>query len=196
MEFDEDRSSPRPTLGRRSFLHTAIAVAATASLPLAVPGSAAWAAPAVRVGRRTLCLHNINTGERFDGAYWADGAYVRDALKRLNVLLRDHRGNAVGRMDPRLLDVLWQVQQRLDSCEPYEIICGFRSRRTNAAKRAASRGVAKDSYHTKGMAVDVRLPGRDLGGIAEQAMAMRTGGVSVYRRSGFVHLDTGPVRTW
>lgn len=200
---DDERAAPG--IGRRGFLGFAAAAFSAAAVPVAT--SAVTVAPvllgsspveaALLVGSvRRIALHNINTNERFDGVYWADGAYKADALKKLDVLLRDHRAKQVCRYDPRLFDLLARVHGTVDSDAPFEVICGFRSRRTNAMARRRSRGVAKESYHTRGMAIDIRLPDAQLRGIAESAKAMQGGGVGFYPRSGFVHLDVGPVRSW
>ena len=196
MRFgDEDEAAP--AFGRRGFLTFGLAALAAATVPpLLLSPATAEAAPLPGASVRRLALHNINTGERFDDVYWANGAYRPEALRTLDVLLRDHRAHQVCRTDPRLFDVLWQVRQKLDSAEPYQVICGYRSRKTNALARRRHRGVAKESYHTRGMAVDVVLPDRNLKGIAQQAMALEAGGVGYYPRSGFVHMDVGPVRNW
>ncbi len=195
---DDDRKAPE--IGRRGFLTFAAAALTTFAAPALVTGAPAQAAPLSGAplvgGVRRIALHNINTNERFDGVYWADGAYRADALKRLDVLLRDHRAKQVCRFDPRLFDALARVHQTLDSDEPFRVVCGFRSRRTNAMARRRSRGVAKESYHTRGMAVDVMLPDVELKAIAEVAKGLGAGGVGYYPRSGFVHIDVGPVRTW
>ncbi len=190
---DDDRKAPE--IGRRGFLTFAAAALTTFAAPALVTGAPAQAAPLVG-GVRRIALHNINTNEHFDGVYWADGNYKADALKRLDVLLRDHRAKQVCRFDPRLFDALARVHQTLDSDEPFRVVCGFRSRRTNAMARRRSRGVAKESYHTRGMAVDVMLPDVNLKAIAEAAKGLGAGGVGYYPRSGFVHIDVGPVRTW
>jgi len=152
------------------------------------------AAPRTRV--RRLRLFNVNTQERFDEVYWRNGRYVGRSLQRLNVVLRDHRARRATRMDPRLFDLLWTVQQRLGSHEPYRVVSAYRSPETNAAKRRVSRAVARNSMHMYGRAMDVRLPDRSAEGIARLAVSMRLGGVGLYRRDGFVHLDTGPPRRW
>jgi uncharacterized protein YcbK (DUF882 family) len=204
MLLGEDERAA-PNMGRRGFLSfaaSALTVAAVPSIvgvatvaPIMLGSSSAEAAPLAGSVRR-IALHNINTQESFDGIYWADGNYKPDALKKLDVLLRDHRAKQVCRYDPRLFDLLARVHGTLNSDEPFEVICGFRSRRTNAMARRRSRGVAKESYHTRGMAIDIRLPDTQLRAIAETAKAMQGGGVGFYPRSGFVHLDVGPVRTW
>ncbi|MBP2311188.1 uncharacterized protein YcbK (DUF882 family) [Azospirillum soli] len=190
---DDDRKAPE--IGRRGFLTFAAAALTTFAAPALVTGAPVQAAPLVG-GVRRIALHNINTNEHFDGVYWADGNYKADALKRLDVLLRDHRAKQVCRFDPRLFDALARVHQALDSDEPFRVVCGFRSRRTNAMARRRSRGVAKESYHTRGMAVDVMLPDVNLKAIAEAAKGLGAGGVGYYPRSGFVHIDVGPVRSW
>lgn len=184
------------TLKRRSFLKLAFGAVACAAGSSALMLPKAAAAFTMDGSVRRLALVNRNTLERFEGVYWSNGAYVQDTLRRLDVLLRDHKANQVCRFDPKLFDVLWQVQQRLDTTEPFEVVCGYRSRRTNALARRRSRGVAKESYHMRGMAIDVRLHERSVRAIAEEGKALAAGGVGVYQRSGFVHLDTGPVRTW
>lgn len=184
---------PADGMGRRGFLRLAAAVAVTP--PALMFGDSALAAGS-GFSQRRLRFHNINTGEEFDEVYWRDGAYLPDAMRRLNVLMRDHRAGAAARMAPELFDALWQVARGLDADSCYKIICGYRTTSTNAVKRRRSRGVAKDSYHTKGMAVDVVLDGRALGALAREAKDLRVGGVGVYGRSGFVHMDVGPVRSW
>ncbi len=200
---DDERAAP--AMGRRGFLGFAAAALSAAAVPsitgmatvapVLLGSSPVEAAPLVGSVRR-IALHNINTRESFDGVYWADGNYKPEALKKLDVLLRDHRAKQVCRYDPRLFDLLARVHNTLDSDEPFDVICGFRSRRTNAMARRRSRGVAKESYHTRGMAIDIRLPDAELRAIAEIAKSMHGGGVGFYPRSGFVHLDVGPVRTW
>ena len=99
-------------------------------------------------------------------------------------------------MDPRLFDVLNTVATRLDSDEYFEVISGYRAPETNAARARGSRRVSRVSLHMSGMAADVRLPGRQAMAIARLAADMQIGGVGLYRRDGFVHLDCGPVRRW
>jgi len=193
----DDRNAPlngRET-GRRGFLTFAAASLTALAVPALLPAAPAQAAPLMS-GVRRIALHNANTNEQFSGVYWADGAYKADALRKLDVLLRDHRAKQVCRFNPRLFDLLARVHQTVESDEPFRVICGYRSRRTNAMARRRSRGVAKESYHTKGMAIDVMLPDVELSAIAEAAMELEIGGVGYYPRSGFVHLDVGPVRSW
>lgn len=187
---------PGAQTDRRGFLRLMTCASVAVAAPSLILANGPAAAAALGISERRLSLMNINTRETFSGIYWRNGQYVQDAMRNLNVLLRDHRANKVTKMDPRLFDALWDVSHGLDADEPFKVICGYRCRQTNNAKRRASRGVARESYHTRGMAVDVALEGRSLRAVATEAKALETGGVGVYGRSGFVHLDVGPVRTW
>jgi uncharacterized protein YcbK (DUF882 family) len=161
--------------------------------PAAQPTVVARAAPAAT---RRLALYNTHTLENIEVVYWQNGRYDPRVLSRLNVFLRDHYANKVGQIDPEVFDLLYVVQAKLGTTEPFRVISGYRSPSTNAALRAESSNVALHSYHMKGMAIDVALPDRRPTAIAQCATAMRCGGVGTYRSSGFVHLDVGPVRYW
>lgn len=193
---NDHQGLPGAQTTRRGLLRWMTGATVAASAPSLIFAGGAAEAAGLGITERRLSLHNINTREEFNGVYWRNGVYVPDAMRDLNVLLRDHRAAKVAQIDHRLFDALWDVCQALDSSEPYKVICGYRSRQTNSAKRRVSRGVARESYHTRGMAVDVALEGRSLRAVAGQAKALETGGVGVYPRSGFVHLDVGPVRAW
>ena len=84
----------------------------------------------------------------------------------------------------------------LETDEPYNLLSGYRTSRTNAYLRSKSRRVAKDSYHMKGKAADLRLSSRSVENIARAASSIKMGGVGRYYRSNFVHVDSGPIRTW
>ncbi len=99
-------------------------------------------------------------------------------------------------MDPALLDILHALQPSDDGSRPLEVICGYRSPETNARLAAVNPGVARNSFHVRGQACDIRMPGVEIGRLHEAALALRAGGVGYYPRSGFIHVDTGPVRTW
>jgi uncharacterized protein YcbK (DUF882 family) len=138
----------------------------------------------------------VQTGETFDGVYWSDGRYDRDALRRLDWVFRDPSMEEATPMDPRLFDVLHSVARRLDTAEAFQVVSGYRAPETNEARARASRRVSRVSLHMSGMAADVRLPGRDSMAMARLAAEMQVGGVGLYRRDGFVHLDCGPARRW
>ena len=152
----------------------------------------ATAAPAVK----RLALRNLHTPESLDLEFYRDGAYVPDALAAIQVLLRDYRNGEQHPIDPPLLDYLHDVAQGLGVDPVFHVISGYRSPQTNALLRERSSGVARYSLHLEGRAIDVRLAGIDCAELAERALSIRRGGVGYYRKSDFVHLDTGAFRTW
>ena len=111
-------------------------------------------------------------------------------------ILRDWREEKVMRIDPRTIDIMAATHNLLDCTEPFEIVSGYRSRKTNAMLRRRSRGVARNSYHTKGMAVDLAMKTRSVRQIAGAALSLKAGGVGRYSRAKFTHLDSGPLRDW
>lgn len=145
---------------------------------------------------RTLTLVNFNTKDTLTVLYWSAGAYHRDALDKLNAFLRDSRDNEQTEMDPLLFDVLWHTMKVVGYDGPVEVLSAYRSPRTNAWLASVSRGVARDSQHMNGNAMDIRLPGVPVFKYRQAARSLEMGGVGFYPRSGFVHLDTGPVRYW
>lgn len=145
---------------------------------------------------RTLSFHSVNTQETVTVTFWRDGRYIQSELDQLNGFLRDSRNGDLVQMDPQLFDVLWHVRRALGTDAPYQVLSAYRSPETNAWLASASRGVAWDSMHMRGQAIDVKLPGRTPMQIRQAARALGLGGVGYYPRSGFVHLDTGPVRYW
>jgi uncharacterized protein YcbK (DUF882 family) len=145
---------------------------------------------------RTLSLVNFNTQEALTVTYWSNGAYHRDALDKLNFFLRDSQNNSQTEMDPLLFDVLWQTTRIVGYGGTIEVLSAYRSPTTNAWLASVSRGVARDSQHMNGNAMDIRFPGVPVFQIRQAAYSLNMGGVGFYPRSGFVHLDTGPVRYW
>jgi len=145
---------------------------------------------------RRVSVQRQVTGDSFAGIYWRDGQYDRAALRRLDHVFRDLSAAETTPMDPRLFDVLATVAREMDTNEPFQVISGYRAPETNAASARRSRRVATTSLHMSGMAADCRLPGRDSLALARTAADLQLGGVGLYRRDGFIHLDCGPVRRW
>jgi uncharacterized protein YcbK (DUF882 family) len=185
-----DGDTPWPS--RRRLL-AATAGFAGASLTF---GAAALAQAVTGGAPRALSVLRVQTGERFDGVYWREGRYVRESLSQLDWVLRDPTFDEATPMDPRLFDVMHLVAHRLGSDDAFEVISGYRAPETNAASASRSRRVSRVSLHMSGMAADVRLPDRNSLGVARLAAEMQVGGVGLYRRDGFVHLDCGPARRW
>jgi uncharacterized protein YcbK (DUF882 family) len=146
---------------------------------------------------RKLCFHNLHTGEDLrECVFWRDGAVDSAGMAKINKVLRDHRQNEIGEMDPALMDLLFLLRAEVGSNEPFHVISGYRSPKTNAMLRGKSGGVAKKSLHMQGKAIDIRLPGTDLLDLHKAARDLALGGVGLYTGSNFIHVDTGRVRYW
>ena len=185
-------NSDKYRLDRRQFLKigTMAFISSLCPIPaLAFPDSSLFP-------DRRLSFFNTHTGEYLDVDYCIKGRYCPDGLSAIDHILRDYRTEDIYRMDPKLLDLLFNISNKLDISEPFHVISGYRSPATNALLCRNSRGVAKNSFHIKGQAVDIRLPGLHLSKLKKMAMKMKAGGVGYYPRSDFVHLDIGPVRYW
>jgi uncharacterized protein YcbK (DUF882 family) len=147
---------------------------------------------------RTITMHHVHTNEDITITYKRDGRYDEAALEKLNWFLRDWRKARETRMDPQLIDLLWEVQRETGSKAPIDVVCGYRSPETNAMLRRRSSGVARFSQHMLGHAIDFYIPGVPLEEIRVIGLRMQRGGVGFYPTSGspFVHMDTGGVRMW
>ncbi len=145
---------------------------------------------------KVLAFHNTHTGDQLKLTYFEQGRYIEDALHEINHLFRDSHDGSVHPIDPALLDQLYDLKHTLEVRKPFHIVSGYRSPATNADLRKHSDGVAKNSLHMEGRAIDIRIEGLDTRRIRNAALAMQRGGVGYYARSNFVHLDTGSVRTW
>jgi uncharacterized protein YcbK (DUF882 family) len=147
---------------------------------------------------RTISLHHIHTDEDITITYKRDGHYDEAALQKLNWFLRDWRKEQKTRMDPHLIDLIWEVQRETGSKESVWVVCGYRSPQTNAMLRRRSKGVARFSQHMLGHAMDFYIPGVPLEQLRVIGLRLQRGGVGFYPTSGspFVHMDTADVRHW
>jgi len=149
---------------------------------------------------RSLKIYYIHTREKAEIAYKKDGRYLDAGLKKLNYLLRDWRRNEPTNMDPRLFDLIWQVYKLSGSRDYIHVVSAYRSPATNnmLRSRSASSGVAKNSQHTLGKALDFYLPDVNLAKLRGLGLRQESGGVGYYPTSGspFVHMDVGSVRHW
>ena len=145
---------------------------------------------------RRIKMYSGRTGESIDMIYWIEGEYIRESLKEINYFMRDWRQDAPYNMDTRTIDIMSAAHNLMKTDEPYTLLSGYRSPKTNAMLRSRSRGVAKNSLHMKGQAADLRLKSRSVGQIARAAASCAAGGVGRYSGSNFVHMDCGTVRTW
>jgi uncharacterized protein YcbK (DUF882 family) len=147
---------------------------------------------------RTLSFHHVHTGEDITITFKRNGRYDDDALKKLDWFMRDWRKEKSVRMDPHLFDLLWETYREVGATQPIDVICGYRSPDTNSMLRRRSSGVAQNSNHVSGLAMDFFIPGVPLEKIRAVGLRLQRGGVGFYPTSGspFVHLDTGTVRHW
>lgn len=153
---------------------------------------------AAQAETRTLKLHFIHTGEKAEITYKRNGRYDSAGLAKINRFLRDWRRNEPTKMNPRLLDLIWQAYKASGSRNYIHVVSAYRSPATNSMLRSRSNGVAKKSQHMLGNAMDFYIPGVPLKKLREIGLKLQGGGVGYYPRSGspFVHFDVGNVRHW
>lgn len=194
-----------PDISRRGLLKFSAGFAATTGMaPIAAAAEtnrASWQPIVHRTVRprekpQRLFIKNKRTGDVFNDIVRQGSLIFDDAYAELDHLMRDWRRDEVISIDRSLIELLLAVQQETGHEEPITVISGYRSKTTNDMLRQRMRKVAKNSYHIKGMAVDFRIKGVSTGALRQIAMHQKIGGVGYYPRNGFVHLDTGPVRSW
>ncbi|NDB17026.1 MAG: DUF882 domain-containing protein [Gammaproteobacteria bacterium] len=191
-----ERKKLSTAVSRRSFFFGA----AAAGVALLADGPQALArtrvAPLQAVDGGWLELFNTHTAESLQVVYRSSDGLVTSAVDRLQWLLRDHRSGEAAHIDVGLYDQLTALAAAARAEPRFEVISGYRSPQTNASLHAAGRGVATRSLHMQGRAIDVRLRGVSTSTLRDFALAAGRGGVGYYRRSDFVHIDTGRVRHW
>ena len=177
---------------RRNFLAAGLAVAAGCLFPYKVFAVASTPVSAVK----KLSFYNTHTGESLNSVYCEHGIYLPQALSDINHILRDFRTEEVTEINTKLLDLLFTLQQKLERPGPFHVISGYRSPKTNSLLNSLNRGVAANSLHQYGKAIDIRLPGCNLKDLQRAAVELRMGGVGSYPSSNFVHVDVGRIRYW
>jgi len=183
MDSDDFRPSRRTVLG----VFAGLCAVAAAPVYARAPGFLRGAGDV-----RRISMYSQRTGESLDTVYFADGRYIPESFSEISYFMRDWRQNQVMKYDPRNVDILAATLGLMDTSEPYLMISGYRTPRTNRMLK----GAASHSYHLKAMAADVRLKSRSVKQISGAAFACNGGGVGIYNRSNFVHMDCGPVRSW
>lgn len=174
---------------RRRFLQIGIGATASFAMPSAF-------ANILKQPERSIALLNLHTGEQVKATYWAEGQYQTGELQAINRVLRDHRTGDVNDIDNNLIEMLNLLHHKMHGKQPFHVISGYRSPKTNAMLSKNSNGVAKKSLHMQGKAIDIRLPGRELSELKKSALHLKVGGVGYYPGSDFIHIDTGRVRNW
>ncbi|MBC8737289.1 YcbK family protein [Paraburkholderia sp. UCT31] len=179
-------------LKRRAFMKAGVALALMAGTPLsAVADENFWSRP------RELKLYCANTREALQVVYWSDNQLNYPGYYQICQLLRDTHENKAVQMDVVLLDILRGVQGYYEAYgfqQPLVINSGFRTEKTN--ERLRKEGAVRNSMHLYGKAADIYMPGIPVKHLGAVGLYFRSGGVGFYEGKGFVHLDTGRLRTW
>lgn len=154
--------------------------------------------PAAQLDTRTIHLRHQWTRHELKVAYKVNGAYQPEAMGQINHLLRDWRCDKTIEIDPKLVDLLYELHQALGAQNPIHIVSAYRSEGYNASLLRAGRNVDPNSQHMLGHAVDIIIPGIRGAAVRDMALKLSRGGVGYYAYSwpNFVHVDTGPVRRW
>ena len=189
--IDNDQSLLNRNISRRDLLALGLVTAASSIFT-----TKAFALSETISSQKELFFYNVYTHENLKAVYWKDGMYLPDGLAKINHIFRDSRTGREREININLLDLLFEVKEQVKSKEPYNIKSGYRTPKSNAILSKRYKGVAKNSLHMYGKAVDINMPGYSLRGIRKAAMKLRAGGVGYYPRSKFLHLDVGEVRYW
>jgi uncharacterized protein YcbK (DUF882 family) len=176
---------------RREFLGLGLTAAAASLVPSEIYAAAKEIQP-----EKIICLHNVYTKETLETVYWKDGKYLPEALSDINHIFRDIRTGQEKTISKKLINLIYDLQQEIKADGHFHVISGYRTPRSNALLSRTTKGVAKNSFHIYGKAVDIRLPDYNLSTLRRKAMKLRGGGVGYYPRSNFIHVDVGSVRYW
>ncbi len=188
-------------LGAVVLLAAASAVPAWASQQQENGAGKTAAAESVAAGQqasRTLLLRHRWARERLKVVYRIGDAYQPEAMAKINHFLRDRRcGRTIG-IDPKLIDLLYELQQEFGGKRMIRVISAYRSEGYNASLLRAGRIVDPHSTHMRGQAADIFIRGVPLERLREAAIRRKAGGVGIYPFSwpAFIHVDTGRVRQW
>jgi uncharacterized protein YcbK (DUF882 family) len=177
---------------RRRFIKLTVFSGLTAFVPL----HALAAIPDFTPQDRSLSLYNPVTEETLTTTYWFNRQYVPEALEKIDYIMRDHRTDEVKSIDLGLINLLHTINSHIGLDEPLHVVSGYRCRKSNELLRKSGRNAARNSYHLKGQAADIRLPDGHLASLRKIATVIKGGGVGYYPRDNFVHVDVGPVRYW
>lgn len=178
---------------RRNFIKMGMAGAIGSMIPMM---SVSQSLAANKNSTWKIAFRHAHTGESFSGVYRVGDKYLPEAFERMNYVLRDFRTKEVFPMDPHVIDILALIHKKMNAAEPYQILSGYRSPKTNAMLSRKTNGVATNSFHMYGQAIDIRLPSYSTRKMRNIARGLEAGGVGYYPRSNFVHVDTGKVRAW
>lgn len=180
---------------RKRFAHQIRCGCFALLLPLLAIFPATAQSPSVKNYR--LVLYNLHTGRSLNIVYRQGDHYLPSAEAKLDSFLGDWRVHKDRDMNPRLFDLLYQLDKAVGHPGgPIDVVCGYRSPQTNAFLHTTTGGVASHSMHILGDAIDIRIPGVSTLALRNAALKLHFGGVGYYPRHQFVHVDVGRVRQW
>jgi uncharacterized protein YcbK (DUF882 family) len=142
-----------------------------------------------------LRLVDAHNGTVFDGTYRDAKGPIAHAMDELDLFLRDQHTGGMTNIDVRVIDFVTSVMAAIGQSSA-TVLSAYRSLPTNALLAHTKFGVADNSQHLYGRALDISFPASLLPNAVAAAQAMKRGGVGWYPRSGFIHLDAGSVRNW
>ncbi len=145
---------------------------------------------------KTLKLRNVHERKSYNAEFYEKDCYKLRGLFEVNKAFIDYRAKEITRIDVDLINLLYDINLHVGLDKGFNIVSGYRSEKTNAKLRRSMRGVAKESYHISGQAVDIYMPGVSLRKLRDTAIGLKGGGVGYYPGSNFVHVDVGPIRSW
>lgn len=145
---------------------------------------------------RCLELYRPQSKETASFCYWTkEQGLNRKGYAQANHILRDVKYKKTAPIDPKLLDTLFILQQWLiieGRSGEIHILSGYRTPEHNASLKNS----ARNSLHMKGLAADIHIPGTTTKLLAAMSTVIGSGGVGIYIKNNFVHIDTGNVRMW
>ena len=178
-------------VSRRNFLKKSAVLATTAI----VTQSELFGSTEVE---KALKLRAIHQNKDYYAEFYEKDCYKITGLFEINKAFMDTRAREMTRIDLDLINLLYEINLHIGIDKKFNIVSGYRSPKTNEwlRHRLGGRNVAKNSYHMKGQAVDISVPGVPLHKLKNIALSLKKGGVGYYPSKGFIHVDVGPVRYW
>jgi uncharacterized protein YcbK (DUF882 family) len=151
-------------------------------------------APNGPAGDGHLRLYNYHLNEYGEIKFRDDGGFITSAMSDIDKLFRSPDGKTL-KIDPGLIVFIDEIQDHF-GIDTVEIISGYRSPEYNKKLRLNGRGAASESLHTKGTAADIHIDEICEKDLYEYVANKKRGGAGYYPKHDFVHIDTGPVRSW
>jgi len=145
---------------------------------------------------KKLHLYSVNSKKTLNIEFFENGKFIKEGLQEIYRLMGDRRTGEIAKIDTDLITSMYELQTKLNTSKPLDVLSGFRSPETNTQMAKTSKHVAKDSYHTHGQAVDLSVRGISINEIHNITQNIHSGGIGYYPTSGFIHIDVGPVRHW